>query len=54
MMPGVPTDAPPTDALADRVKAISWYHTIDLAPGLVTPGFFDTRPTVARVPSPSR
>jgi tRNA (mo5U34)-methyltransferase len=52
MMPGVPTHAPPTDDLADRVNAMSWYHTMDLGPGLVTPGFFDTRPTVPHVPLP--
>src|ERR1700741_5215150 len=25
-----------------------WYHTIELAPGLVTPGRVDTRPVVSR------
>src|SRR5882762_4990096 len=38
--------------LAARVRELSWYHTIDLGGGLVTPGFFDTRATVARVPLP--
>lgn len=35
-----------------RVEAHDWYHTIDLAPGLTTPGWFDTRATVAKVPLP--
>ena len=35
-----------------RVNDLEWYHTIDLAPGLTTPGWFDTRPTAAKVPLP--
>ena len=29
-----------------------WYHTIDVAPGLATPGVFDLRPVVGRLPWP--
>lgn len=29
-----------------------WYHTIELAPGVVTPGWFDLRPVVDRLPWP--
>jgi tRNA (mo5U34)-methyltransferase len=29
-----------------------WYHTLELAPGLVTPGWFDLRPIVDRLPWP--
>jgi tRNA (mo5U34)-methyltransferase len=29
-----------------------WYHTMELAPGLVTPGWFDLRPIVDRMPWP--
>jgi 2-polyprenyl-3-methyl-5-hydroxy-6-metoxy-1,4-benzoquinol methylase len=29
-----------------------WYHTIEVAPGLETPGWFDLRPTVERLPWP--
>jgi 2-polyprenyl-3-methyl-5-hydroxy-6-metoxy-1,4-benzoquinol methylase len=29
-----------------------WYHTIELAPGVVTPGHFDMRPVVGRLPWP--
>jgi tRNA (mo5U34)-methyltransferase len=29
-----------------------WYHTMELAPGVVTPGWFDLRPIVERLPWP--
>ena len=29
-----------------------WYHTMELAPGVVTPGWFDLRPIVDRLPWP--
>ena len=29
-----------------------WYHTIDVAPGVETPGWFDLRPIVDRMPWP--
>jgi tRNA (mo5U34)-methyltransferase len=29
-----------------------WYHTLELAPGVVTPGWFDLRPIVERLPWP--
>jgi tRNA (mo5U34)-methyltransferase len=35
------------------VEGRDWYHTIDLGDGLVTPGWFDTRPTVAKLPLPA-
>ncbi len=34
------------------MAAIQWYHTLELAPGVVTPGHLDTRTTVDRVPFP--
>jgi tRNA (mo5U34)-methyltransferase len=34
--------------LRERFEAIDWYHTQELAPGLVTPGMFDLRPYVER------
>lgn len=37
----------------ERVHALDWYHTIDLAPGLTTPGWFDTRAVVDKVPLPA-
>jgi tRNA (mo5U34)-methyltransferase len=39
-------------ALSKRVASIQWYHTLELAPGLVTPGWLDHRPIVGRVPLP--
>lgn len=32
----------------ERFEAIDWYHTQELAPGMVTPGMFDLRPYVDR------
>lgn len=29
-----------------------WYHTMELAPGVVTPGWFDLRPVLDRLPWP--
>ncbi|HEX4110833.1 MAG TPA: class I SAM-dependent methyltransferase [Solirubrobacteraceae bacterium] len=41
-------------SLAERVQAQSWYHTLELQPDLVTRGFFDLRPFVARYGLPER
>jgi tRNA (mo5U34)-methyltransferase len=38
--------------LAQRVAELDWYHTLELAPGVVTPGWQDTRSAVAQVPFP--
>jgi tRNA (mo5U34)-methyltransferase len=39
--------------LSEAVRANRlWYHTIELAPGVVTPGWFDLRPIVERMPWP--
>jgi tRNA (mo5U34)-methyltransferase len=36
-----------------RIDAVSaWYHTIDVPPGLATPGYFDLRPIVDELPWP--
>jgi tRNA (mo5U34)-methyltransferase len=44
------------DVKADAARAIGqiprWYHSMDLAPGVVTPGWFDLRPIVDRLPWP--
>lgn len=32
--------------LSERVANVVWYHTIDLAPGVTTPGLYDHRPLV--------
>lgn len=39
--------------LAAAVDAVPhWYHTLELAPGVVTPGYFDLRSSVAELPWP--
>jgi tRNA (mo5U34)-methyltransferase len=40
--------------LRDRVNQLGWYHTLELAPGIVTPGMFDLRPHVGRYGLPDR
>jgi len=40
-------------SLTDEIKAIDWYHTLELAPGVVTPGWMDTRAVVDRIPFPT-
>ena len=37
-----------TAHLRERFDDLDWYHTQELAPGLVTPGMFDLRPYVDR------
>jgi tRNA (mo5U34)-methyltransferase len=41
-------------ALIDDVRAARWYHTLELPGGVVTPGEYDLRPTLARLPLPAR
>lgn len=42
-----------TDDLARRVGEVPfWYHTMELAPGVVTPGEFDLREAAQRLPWP--
>jgi tRNA (mo5U34)-methyltransferase len=38
--------------LREQVAGRDWYHTLELAPGVVTPGWFDTRRTVGELPFP--
>jgi tRNA (mo5U34)-methyltransferase len=40
--------------LVDRIRGRRWYHTIELGPNLVTPGWFDLRPYVSRYGLPDR
>lgn len=40
-------------ALRDRAGDIDWYHTLELAPGVVTDGMFDLRPYVDRYGLPA-
>src|SRR5918995_5514926 len=43
------TDA---DAARARVAGLDWWHTIEVAPGVVTPGGWDLRPAAERLPWP--
>jgi tRNA (mo5U34)-methyltransferase len=36
----------------DEVAQREWYHTLELAPGVKTPGFFDHTPLLAKLPIP--
>ncbi|MCA1683169.1 MAG: methyltransferase domain-containing protein [Actinobacteria bacterium] len=40
-------------ASSTAAEAIPWYHTIDLGDGVVTPGFYDHRLVVERLPLPA-
>jgi len=40
------------ESLEAEVAAREWYHTLELAPGLVTPGHLDTRQIVDEIPFP--
>jgi tRNA (mo5U34)-methyltransferase len=40
------------DDLRTEIASTLWYHTIELAPGVVTPGWFDLRSVVDRLPWP--
>ena len=39
--------------LSDQIASISWYHTLELAPGVVTPGWFDHRSVLDAIPLPA-
>ena len=39
--------------LRDRVAGREWYHTVEVAPGVTTPGWFDTRALPDRIPFPA-
>lgn len=39
--------------LAAEVAEIDWYHTLELAPGVLTPGWLDTRRIAHEVPLPA-
>jgi tRNA (mo5U34)-methyltransferase len=40
------------DARAAIAEVPMWYHSIEVAPGVVTPGMFDLRPIVDKLPWP--
>jgi len=37
----------------EEISALDWYHTIELPDGVVTPGFYDHRSVVRRLPIPA-
>lgn len=39
--------------LRAQIEGREWYHTLELAPGVVTPGWFDTRGLPDRIPFPA-
>lgn len=53
MSTATPSTAPDTDSLRRKLDEITWYHTQELAPGLVTSGMFDLRPYVDRYGIPA-
>ncbi len=36
----------------ETIGSVRWYHSIEIAPGVVTPGAFDLRPIMGRLPWP--
>jgi tRNA (mo5U34)-methyltransferase len=50
MLRSAPLGDPPPHAAVAAVRR--WYHCIEVAPGLVTPGLFDLRPVVDEMPWP--
>ncbi|MGH2923394.1 MAG: hypothetical protein ACRDKH_05125 [Solirubrobacterales bacterium] len=42
----------PTTTASSEIEAMRWYHTIELADGTVTPGEYDLRPVMERLPMP--
>ena len=53
MLPAMTTSSASADGLASRVTEHSWYHVLELAPGVTTPGWFDLRPSASIVPLPA-
>ncbi len=48
------TETQPVEDIRVRVAGRGeWYHTMELAPGVVTPGWFDTRGVVPLLPMPT-
>src|SRR3954452_16907504 len=43
----------PADHLSSQISDVQWYHTLELAPGVVTPGWFDLRPLAPKLPWPA-
>lgn len=41
-----------SDEARSRIAGLNWWHTIEVTPGVVTPGWWDLRPTAERMPWP--
>jgi tRNA (mo5U34)-methyltransferase len=41
-----------SEVVRARVAEVDWWHTIEVAPGVLTPGGWDLRPTAERMPWP--
>lgn len=54
MVPRAPYAGRVADDSHDGVEALRWYHSIDLPGGAVTPGEYDLRPIVDRLPWPDQ
>ncbi len=55
-MADLPTHDPSAvddDALRALVDGRQWYHTLEVRPGITTPGWFDLRDTVEQLPLPA-
>lgn len=50
--PATPDGATVSEQRAAVASHPLWYHTMELAPGVTTPGWFDLRPIVDRLPWP--
>ena len=51
-VPAVDPGSLDDDQLRRYIAQREWYHTVELRPGIETPGWFDTRPTAAVLPWP--
>jgi tRNA (mo5U34)-methyltransferase len=45
-------EAPRRASPREQIAGLDWWHTIEIEPGLVTPGGWDLRPTARRIPWP--
>lgn len=54
LLPDPPPAAKAEATLSERIAAHAWYHSLELAPNMVTPGFFDHRPLLPLYRLPER
>ena len=52
-MPGSPSPSTRSELEQSIAGNHDWYHTLELAPGVLTPGIVDTRGVIGNVPMPS-